>query len=144
MRWWLALAMMTTLCLPVGSVYGQDDDDGWNDVMNLMGGLGAANQQLLGAGLDWGQMATGGDPAQQQALQALMQFARSYAQLLGAVDGAFGVNEAAEGGRYWDPFAPGAPNPLMQQLQRMQQLQQRPAMPAMPALPNGNLYRQTR
>jgi len=134
---------MTTLCLPAGSAYAQDDDDGWNDVQYLMGGITAANQQLLGAGLDWGRMATGGDPTQQQALLALIHFARSYAQLLGAVDGAFGVNDDAEGGQYWDPFAPGAPNPLVQQLRQLLQTGQQPAaptMPPMPALPNGILF----
>lgn len=143
MRRWLAVAVMVTLCLPVASAYAQDDDDGWNDVQYLMGGLTAANQRLLGAGLDWGQMATGGDPAQQQYVQALMQFARSSAQLLGSVDGAFGLNDDAERGQYWDPFAPGAPNPLVQQSRQLQQMGQQPAtptMPVMPALPNGILF----
>jgi hypothetical protein len=82
-----------------------------------MNGLTAANQQLLNTGgLSLANPeAAGLTPG---FLEGLAAFSQTYARVLESIDGAFDVDGAGTGA--YDPFAPGAPDPLQEAFDRWQ------------------------
>jgi hypothetical protein len=117
----LALLIAAALCPCLAQA---QEDDGWGEIVGLMNGLTAANQQLLGPGglsLGTGAAAGGLSPG---FLQGLARWSQTYAGVLQSIDGAF--DENAQPSQY-DPFAPNAPNPLWDQFNRWQSGQTNPA-----------------
>lgn len=110
---------MTIALLCLSPCCGQaQDDDGWGEIEGLMNGLTGANQQLLTAG---GLSLTNPEAAGLTPgfLEGLAAFSQTYARVLQSIDGAFDVDGAGVPGMY-DPFAPGAPDPLWEALERLQ------------------------
>lgn len=115
MRLLIAAVVMLAAVLGPCGVYAQEDD-GWGEIVGLMNGLTAANQQLLQQGVQPGFGGAGGlTPG---FLQGLAGWSRTYADVLQSVDGAFDVDGAQQGA--YDPFGANAPNPLWDELNRWQ------------------------
>ncbi|MHB8997246.1 MAG: hypothetical protein ACYC63_18525 [Armatimonadota bacterium] len=115
----LVLALMiAAVCISPCCVWAQDDDDGWAEIEGLMNGLTAANQQLLTTG-GLSLSNTEGSGLTPGFLEGLAAFSQTYARVLQSIDGAFDVDGAGVQSLY-DPFAPGAPNPLWEQFDRWQ------------------------
>lgn len=118
MRNLMLTVTIAVACLSPCCVQAQDDDDGWAEIEGLMRGLTAANQQLLTTG-GLSLSNTEGSGLTPGFLEGLAAFSQTYARVLQSIDGAFDVDGAGGQGLY-DPFAPGAPDPLWEALERLQ------------------------
>lgn len=97
-----------------GAVWAQEDD-GWGEIVGLMNGLSAANQQLLGQGLRPGAITPAEGGLSPGFLQGFTSWAQTYAQVLQSMTGS-----VEENGTGFDPLRPKAPDVLWEALGRWQ------------------------